>query len=148
KKERKKAIASALSATLDKDLVAERGHRIKNAKHTPIVLEDSFEKIKKTSEVIKILELFGLSEELERCSERKVRAGRGKSRGRKYKTKKGPVVIIGKDDGVAKALCNIPGIDVLLANELDVSSLAPGTHPGRFAIYTKSAIKELGSDGK
>jgi large subunit ribosomal protein L4e len=151
KKERRKALMSALSATLEKDLVLQRGHMIANVKHVPLVFEDDFQKVAKTSEAVKILEGVGLGEELERCGRRKVRAGRGKMRGRKYRLKKGPIVIIGMDEGVRKALENIPGIDVYLAKELNVSSLAPGTHPGRLAIFTKSAIvemKELDSDGK
>ena len=69
-------------------------------------------------------------------------------RGRKYRARKGPLVVIGKDEGIGKALKNVRGVDVSLAKELDVSSLAPGTHPGRFTIFTKSAIKELDSDGR
>jgi large subunit ribosomal protein L4e len=151
KKERMKALKSALSATLEKELVKKRGHIIDKVMHIPLVFEDDFQKIAKTSEAIKILELAGLKEELARCSEKKVRAGRGKMRGRRYKSKKGPIVIISKDEGARKALENIPGIDVFLTKELNVSCLAPGTHPGRLAIFTKSAIvemKELDSDGK
>jgi large subunit ribosomal protein L4e len=149
KKERMKALMSALSATLVKELVSQRGHIIAEVKHVPIILEDDFQKISKTSEVVQILEKLGLKHELERCSERKVRAGKGKMRGRRYKMKRGPIVVLGKDEGVRKALENIPGVDVSLAKELNVSMLAPGTHPGRLAIFTKSAInemKELGSD--
>jgi len=151
KKERMKALKSALSATLEKELVARRGHIITNVLHVPLIFEDDLQKISKTSEAIKILELVGLKEELARCSEKKVRAGRGKMRGRRYKSKKGPIVILGKDEGARKAFENIPGVDVFLTRELNVSCLAPGTHPGRLAIFTKSAIddmKELDSDGK
>ncbi len=148
KKEWKKALKSALAATLNKELVSKRGHMVSEVKHVPLVLEDRFQKIGKTSEVVKILEKFGLKEELKRCEKKKVRAGKGKARGRKYRTRRGPLVVIGKDEGVRKALENIPGIDVSLAKELDVSSLAPGTHPGRFVIFTKSAIKELDLNGR
>ncbi len=148
KKERMKALKSALAATLDKDMVLKRGHRISKAKHVPIVLEDGFQKINKTSEVIKILEKFGLGEEMKRCEKKKVRSGKGKVRGRRYRTKRGPLVVIEKDEGVRRALENVPGIDVSLVKELDVSLLAPGTHPGRFAIFTKSAIKEMDLNGR
>jgi len=143
KKERLKAIRSALSATLDKNLVAKRGHMISNVKHVPLVLEDEFQKINRTAEAIKILEKLGFADELGRCGEKKVRAGRGKMRGRRYKVKRGPIVIIGKDEGICRALENIPGVDVSLAKELNVSSLAPGTHPGRLAIFTRAAIEEM-----
>jgi len=142
-KEHMKALMSALSATLVKELVLQRGHIIAEAKHVPIVLEDDFQKINKTSEVIAILEKLGLAQELARCAQKKVRAGRGKMRGRRYRGKKGPVIIIGKDEGVMKAISNIRGVDVSLAKDLKVSMLAPGTHPGRLAIFTKSAINEM-----
>ena len=148
KKERMKALKSALAATLEKENVMGRGHKVSGAKHIPIVLEDEFQKISRTKEVVKIFENLGLKEELERCGKKKVRSGKGKTRGRKYKIKKGPLVVIGKDEGVRKALENIQGVDVSLAKDLDVSSLAPGTHSGRFAVFTKSAIKELDLDGK
>ncbi len=148
KKEHIKALKAALAATLAKDLVVKRGHYIDDVKHVPLVLEDDFQKISRTSEAIKILEKFGFAKEIERCKEKKVRAGRGKMRGRRYKTKKGPIVVIAKDEGIRKAIENLLGFDVYLAKELNVSSLAPGTQPGRLAIFTKSAIKELGFDGK
>ena len=144
RKEKIKALISALAATADKELVSKRGHKIGGARHVPLVIDDEFQKLKKTKDVIKVLEKFGLLEELDRCKERTLRPGKGKMRGRRYKNKRGPLVIIDKDDGVAKALKNIPGIDVALPNELTVSLLAPGTHPGRFTIFTKSAIKKLG----
>jgi large subunit ribosomal protein L4e len=148
KKEHIKALKSALSATLVKDLVAKRGHAIADVKHVPLVLEDAFQKISRTSDVMKLLEKLGFMKEIERCKAKKVRAGRGKMRGRRYRIKKGPLVVIAKDEGVRKALENIPGFDITLAKELNVSLLAPGTQPGRLAIFTMAAIKELGFDGK
>lgn len=148
KKERLKALKSALAATLDKNLVLKRGHEIEELKHVPLVLEDDFQKINKTSEALKIFEKFGLMKEIERCKEKKVRSGKGKMRGRRYNKKKGPLVVIAKDEGIIKAIENIPGVDVVLAKDLTVSLLAPGTHPGRLAIFTKTAIKELDFDEK
>jgi len=148
KKERMKALKSALSATLEKELVMKRGHKVSDVKHIPLVIDDDFQKITKTSEAVKILKILGFGQEMKRCEIKKVRAGRGKMRGRRYRTKKGPIVIIAKDEGVGKAIKNLAGFDVSLAKELNVTSLAPGTHPGRLAIFTKSAIKELDFDGK
>ena len=48
-------------------------------------------------DVEKALESCGLAAELSRASVRKVRAGRGKSRGRKYKLRKGPLLVVGSD---------------------------------------------------
>jgi len=143
KKERLKALLSAISASMNKELVKARGHKIDEIKHIPIVFVDDFQKLKKTKDVLKVLENFGLSKEIERCKEKKVRAGKGKMRGRRYKKKKGPLIIISKDEGVVKAARNIPGVDIALPNQLTVSMLAPGTHPGRLTLWTKSAIENF-----
>jgi len=83
--ERKKAIRSALTTTLDKDLVKNRGHIFTEL--TPII-EQKIETVTKTKEMKKMLKALGLEKELARVAIRKIRAGRGKQRGRKYKTKK------------------------------------------------------------
>jgi len=145
RKERIKALESAIAATRDREMVSKRGHKISEIKHLPLVLEDDLQKLKKTKEVLGVLERLGLKEEIERCRERKVRSGKGKMRGRKYRNRKGPLIIIERDEGISKAGENIPGVDVVERRKLDVHSLAPGTHPGRLAIFTKSVIKEMGS---
>ncbi|NIO23276.1 MAG: 50S ribosomal protein L4 [Candidatus Aenigmarchaeota archaeon] len=145
KKERRKALESAMAATKDREMVSKRGHKVNEVKNLPIVMEDDLQKLKKTKEVLEVLERMGLKEEIERCGERKVRSGKGKMRGRKYRNKKGPLIIVEKDEGIVKAGENIPGVDVVERRKLDVDLLAPGTHPGRLTILTKSVIKELGS---
>jgi large subunit ribosomal protein L4e len=145
KKERRKAMNSALAAMLDRDLVSKRGHRISGIKHVPLVIEDGFQKLVRTKDVVELLKKFGFDDEIKRCEKRKVRSGKGKARGRKYRVKRGPLVVIGKDEGVGKALENVQGVDVVLPKDLNVSLLAPGSHPGRLAIFTESAVKEMGS---
>ena len=85
-KERKMAIRSALAATADKEYVASRGHKVPDA--YPFAVADEFEHVAKTKDIKKALEAVGLKDELSRTATRKVRAGKGTSRGRKYKTKK------------------------------------------------------------
>lgn len=145
RKERMKALDSALAASKDREMVSERGHKINEIKHLPLVLEDELQKLKKTKDVLDVLVKLGLKEEIERCESKKVRAGRGKTRGRKYRNRKGPLIIVERDEGIVKAGENIPGVDVVERGKLEVGVLAPGTHPGRLAIFTKSAIKEMGS---
>ncbi len=143
-KERRKAIHSALAATSIKELVESRGHRISGVKTFPIVVEDSLQKISKTKELIAFLEKIGLQKELERISEKKIRAGRGKMRGRKYKTKTGPLFVVTETKEINKASENIPGSDVCVPKNLSALLLAPGTQPGRLTIFTKSALRQLG----
>ncbi len=143
KKERIKAILSAISATAIKDIVLRRGHRAENLKSLPIVVIPELEKIKKTKEVEKLLEKLGLAEELKRIRDKRYRAGKGKMRGRRYKKKKGPLIVVEKDEGIVKAASNIPGVDVVTVHNLNVELLAPGAHAGRLTIWSENAIKTL-----
>ncbi len=42
-----------------------------------------------------------------------------------------------------KAARNILGMDVVKIDSLNVELLAPGTHPGRLTIWSKSAFDKL-----
>jgi len=141
KKENTLAIKSALAATANLKLVKERGHEIE-LKELPIVVIDSIEDLKKTSDVKSFLEKI-IKEELKRCSEKKVRSGRGKTRGRKYKKKKGPLMIVSRECPLIKAAKNIPGIDIVKTDELNVELLAPGSQAGRLTVFTKGALENL-----
>ena len=80
-KERKKAIRSAAAATMNKELVKIRGHKINDS--YPFIIDSSIENIDKTSKVKEILIKLGLKEELQRSEVKIIRAGKGKTRGRK-----------------------------------------------------------------
>lgn len=143
KKEKRKAFESALAATAVKELVAERGHQVQNMKEFPIIVDDKMQELKKTKDVIQFLKKIGLEKELERISERKIRAGKGKARSRKYKIKIGPLFVITNDNGLMKAVKNIPGCDVCKVENLSAENLAPGASLGRLTIYTNSSIGKL-----
>ncbi|HDN81786.1 MAG: 50S ribosomal protein L4 [Methanomicrobia archaeon] len=145
KKERRFAIASAIAFTSDKDVVLARGHKIDNVKELPLVVEDEFEKIKKTSETREIFKKLGIWDDILRAKKKKIRAGKGKMRGRKYKRKKGPLIVVSKNLGIFYGARNHPGVDVVQVRNLGAEYLAPGTEPGRLVIWTKSAFKELDS---
>jgi len=142
-KERKKAIRSAIAATANREIVASRGHKIGDLKELPIVVEEKFEDIGKTKDVENFLIKIGLKKEIEKAKEKKVRAGKGKMRGRKYKKKIGPLFVVSKKGNLMKAAKNIAGADVCLVKDLNVDVLAPGTHPGRLVIWSEGAIKLL-----
>jgi large subunit ribosomal protein L4e len=143
KKERQKAIRSAVAATAKKELVLGRGHKVEEIKELPIVVEDKIQEIKKTKDLVEFLKKIGLEKELERIKKKKIRAGKGKVRGRRYKRRRGPLVVISEDKGISKAVKNIPGTDISYVNSLSVKHLAPGAHVGRLTIYTKSSIEKL-----
>ncbi len=144
KKEKLKAVRSAIAATILKGVVSERGHLPPN--NYPFVLEEKFESIDKTKNVVGLLKKLGLSNELERISERKIVAGKGKLRGRKYKQKKGPLIVVLDKTKLSKAVKNIPGIDVVEIKSLNAELLAPGGKPGRLTLWTTSAINTLGKE--
>lgn len=140
-REKRKAIRSALAATINPDLVTKRGHKIPTT--YPFVLDSSFEELTKTKEVLSLLELLGFSEELKRASQTSIRAGKGKARGRKTITKKSILFVVSKDCPLLKAGSNIPGTDVVPVRSLNAELLAPGTHAGRVTLFTDSALNML-----
>lgn len=143
-KEKRYAVCSALAASACTPLVLARGHRIGNVSEIPLVIDDAMESITKTKEAVKLLRNVGLKEELQRLMESKaVRAGKGKRRNRKYKTRRGPLIIYNEDKGVKRAFRNIPGIDLCRVDRLNLLKLAPGASLGRFIIWTKSAFQKL-----
>jgi large subunit ribosomal protein L4e len=143
KKEKKKAIRSAIAATAKKELVLKRGHKVEEVKELPIVIEDKIQEISKTKDLENFLKKIGLEKELERIRKKKIRAGKGKTRGRRYKRKTGPLIVITQDKGISKAAKNLPGINVCRVENLSAEVLAPGGVPGRLTIFTKSAIEKL-----
>lgn len=138
-KERKKAIRSALAATMIPELVKKRGHKFESS----LVIENKFENLKKTKEIKEILVKLGLQKELERIAIRKIRAGKGTRRGRKYKLKKGPLLVVSKTCPLQKSVKNLQGIDICVVHNLNTELLAPGTDVGRLTIYTEGAINRL-----
>ncbi len=142
-KEYLKALSSAIAATGDRDLITNRGHLIDDVKNIPLIVEDKFQKLDKTTDVLNTLKHLGLEDELDRAREKKIRAGKGKTRGRKYKKRKSVLIVVNEDHGIKKGSRNIPGVDIVDLNELNVELLAPGAHAGRLSLWTKSAIKNL-----
>ncbi|KQC04107.1 MAG: 50S ribosomal protein L4 [Methanoculleus sp. SDB] len=140
KQEKRKAIRSAIAATMNPDLVASRGHR--TASGCSVVVEDSFEQISRTSEIIAALQALGMYEDVERSKgSKKVRAGRGKMRGRRYKQRKSLLIVTAGSPLLAGR--NLAGVDAVSVDQLNVELLAPGTHAGRLTVWTEGAIRQL-----
>ncbi len=143
KKERKLAIRSAIASTANKDLVLKRGHQAENFEILPLVFEDEIhDKIVKTKDAVELLTKIGLINDINRAKEgRKVRAGQGKGRGRKYKNPVGPLFIVDRTSNFCKAVKNLPGVDIVHVNYLNAEMLAPGTHAGRLTIWMEKTIE-------
>jgi len=144
-KERRFAIRSAVAATCNQDLVEERGHKVENVPQLPLIVDDELATIKKTKETREIFKKLGIFEDIARAKKgKKIRAGKGKLRGRKYKKAKGPLIVVADDKGIGLGARNHSGVDVVTVENLNAELLAPGTHPGRLTVFTKSAIEKLG----
>jgi len=147
KKERRKAIRSAIAATASQGLVEARGHKF--ARELPIVAKNELESLAKTSDVIKFLKAAGLWDDVMRAKlGRNIRAGKGKLRGRKYKGRKSLLIVAGTDSGLGKAARNLPGVDFVTVERLNAELLAPGTRAGRLTIWTESSLDKLAKRGQ
>ncbi len=131
KKESRKAVRSALAANVE----------------TIKVIEDVFMNLKKTKDVQNSLETLGCKTEIQKSKDRKIRAGRGKMRGRKYITRRGPLVVIAKESSAIKAVRNIPGVEVINVKKLNPELLCPGMKPRRVSLWTKEAIQLMDKEG-
>jgi large subunit ribosomal protein L4e len=140
-KERKQATRSAIAATADPDLVSERGHEFDDDVEFPVVVEDGFEDLSKTTEAVEALEALGVHADVERADETKIRAGQGSTRGRKYRRPKSVLVVT--SDEPSRAARNLAGADVTTAREVNAEDLAPGAQPGRLTVWTESAVAEV-----
>ncbi|ANQ08704.1 50S ribosomal protein L4e [Plasmodium coatneyi] len=143
-KEKRYAVCSSIAASGVTSLVLARGHRISNIKEVPLVVSDDMESISKTKDALKFLITLGLKDEVNRLiKSKKIRAGKGKMRNRKYRMRNGPLIIYNKDSGVKKAFRNIPGVDLCKVTKLNLLKLAPGGSIGRLCIWSESAFKQL-----
>jgi large subunit ribosomal protein L4e len=144
KKEKTLAKNSAIAATANKEIITERGHKYNDNITLPIVIDDKFEKITKTKDVITALDKLGVYDDIIRAANGKhIRAGKGKARARKYKKPKS-ILIVSTNVEIQKSSKNLSGVDVVKPKEINIEHLAPGGEPGRLTIFTKSALKEIG----
>ncbi|MDR1404302.1 MAG: 50S ribosomal protein L4 [Candidatus Methanoplasma sp.] len=146
RKELKLARFSAVAATGCADCVRGRGHQFDDSVSFPIVIEDGFQNMAATSEIGRVLDSIGIGYDVERAKEgRKIRAGRGKMRNRKYRTPVSVLIVVSdRDVPVFKGASNLPGVEIESVGTLSAGILAPGGDAGRLTVYTESAMAKLG----
>jgi large subunit ribosomal protein L4e len=111
----------------------------------PLVVSSEVEKLSKTKAVLAFLEKVGVLKDVERViRSKKIRAGKGKMRGRRYRQAVGPLIVVSRDDGIVKAARNIPGVEICTVDGLNITRLAPGGVPGRLTVWSERAIEEVG----
>lgn len=147
------AVASALAASAVPALVMARGHKVDDVPEIPLVMDSSIESAKKTSAAKDILAAVGALADVEKAAEsKKIRAGKGKARNRRYTLRRGPLIIYKNNDGVEQAFRNLPGVELCCVDRLNLLQLAPGGHMGRFCVWSQAALDALneiyGSEGK
>lgn len=143
--QKRHAVATALAASALPPLVMARGHHVGEVAELPLVVSDGAESIQKTKQAVEMLKQLGCEEEMSKVLDsKKVRAGKGKMRNRRYVMRLGPLVVYSEDNGISRAMRNIPGIETASVDRLNLLQLAPGGNLGRFVIWTEGAFKKLG----
>jgi len=143
KKENKLALCSAIAATASKEIVELRGHKVEGIETFPIVVSNDIESISKANDISKILDSLKLKQDVERLESRKVRSGQSRLRGRSKKVGKSVLFVTKDVSNLSKAVGSFPGVEVRKVTDLSILDLAPGAHPIRLTVYSKSAIEEI-----
>lgn len=144
------AVCSALAASAAPSLLLARGHQIMSVPEVPLVVDSElFEAaaLAKTSAAVPLLRAIGAGADIDKAKKsKKLRAGKGKLRGRRHRQRRGPLVVYNPEvDGkeLVVGFRNIPGVETCPVSSLNLLQLAPGGHLGRFIIWTSSAFKAL-----
>lgn len=144
--QRRYAVCSALAATALPALVMARGHRIEGLPEVPVVLANTVESMSKTKSAVQLLEKIQAYEDVQKCQDsKKIRAGKGKMRNRRYTMRRGPLIIYNEDNGIRNAFRNLPGVELIQVDRLNLLKLCPGGHLGRFCIWSQAAFEKLDS---
>ncbi len=147
KLERLMGTMSALAATAYVDLVKARGH-VFEASAVPIVVDSAIlQSVKRTREARELLKKLGVYSDIERAAEgTKIRAGKGKMRGRRYVEPKSILFIIEDyTSPFAMAVKGLPGVDIVEPQLVSALELAPGGVPGRLTVVTTKSLELLAS---
>ncbi|MCA9485857.1 MAG: 50S ribosomal protein L4 [Nanoarchaeota archaeon] len=137
KKEVQLAFNSAFAATASKEFILKRYSTIKEFSEAPIIIESLPTKTKELVEMIKTIlpDYKNVT-----FKNKEVRAGKGKARGRKYKSNAGVLIVTSKDE-----VYTLKGFDVISTEDITISDLYP---LGRLTIYTEKSLSELTGENK
>jgi large subunit ribosomal protein L4e len=138
KKEKIIALNSCIAATRSTELL-KKNYKTFNERTLPVIIKSGL--LSKPKEIIEILE----KNNLRTNEKRKIRSGKGKNRGRKYRVQRRMLMIVGDKENFQKVR-NI--FDVLKVHEMNVKKLSLNGMPGKMAVYTENAIKEIGNKFK
>ena len=126
------AFNSAFASTAMQEYVSKRYVTLQGKIQVPAVIESLPQKTKEFIAMLK--NIFGETFSLV-MKQKTIRAGKGKLRGRKYKSNAGLLLVVGKEE---KAKFN--GVDIRTPIDLKIADLYP---LGRLTLYTKKALQEM-----
>ncbi|KAG2140877.1 ribosomal protein L4 domain-containing protein [Suillus cothurnatus] len=112
--QRRFATVSTLAASALLSLVLARGLRIEQIAEVPLVVENAAESFKKTKEVIALPQALNAYSDVTK-----------------------------EDNGIVQAFRNLPGIELVNVQRLNLLQLAPGGHTGRFVNCIEGAFSLL-----
>merc|ERR1711977_378663 len=145
--QKRMAVCSALAASALPSLVMARGHSIDNVPEVPLVISnDAVSGLEKTKAAVALLKAINAYDDVEKSgNSKKLRAGQGKRRNRRFVRHVGPLVVYDESGPLTRAFRNLPGVETCQVSRLNLLRLAPGGHLGRFIIWTEGAFKQLDS---
>jgi large subunit ribosomal protein L4e len=137
KKEKVLALKSAIASTGSIKSVQKKYPRFKPEIKVPLVFSSEIVK-SKPKDIKEVLRKLLKNNYIIAERETKIRAGRGKSRGRKNKKTRGILIVIGNNE---KLKCK--NLDIVNANNISLNDVASGGIPGRLTAYTENALNDL-----
>ncbi len=140
KKEMKTALASALSATTNRKIVTSKYEKLteKDIENLPLIVESKIVSLKTKDFIFSLRKILGEKLFSIVSKKKKIRSGKGKLRGRKYKSNAGLLIVTGSNEKLKTRV-----IEAKKVNNLSIIDLAKGGL-GRLTLYTENAVKELG----
>ncbi|MCL5239252.1 MAG: 50S ribosomal protein L4 [Candidatus Marsarchaeota archaeon] len=139
RKEYAKALSIAVAATANAPMI-KKSYAFQKEPF-PVVVSNQIEKIARTKELTKVLGVLGFADDMERSHAPRTNDGtRRRSKKRYFRS---TVLIIAKDaKSVEKAGRNIPGVDVLEVDRMNIGKLAPGARP-RLTLWSEAALESV-----
>lgn len=135
RREIKMAMNSALAATIQEKYILSRYSTLNKLNiRFPLVVESKLDNVK-TKDFQSLLKTLLQNTFRLALKNKTIRAGKGKMRGRKYKSNAGLLLIKSEKEKI-----KINGIDIRSTNEILISDIYP---LGRLTLYTEKALEEL-----
>ncbi|KAK9869896.1 hypothetical protein WA026_003616, partial [Henosepilachna vigintioctopunctata] len=142
--QRRYALASAIAASGIPALVMSKGHVIDQVPELSLVVSGKVQELTKAKQAVAFLRRIKAWADIQKVyKSQRIRGGKGKMRNRRRIQHRGPLIVYHKDSGLRRAFRNIPGIDLLSVEKLNLLKFAPGGHVVRFFIRTDSAFQRM-----